>query len=65
VLDFSKSRAGTDAEPYVSGPGTVDPARSYRVATTDYLANVAYKDVFECEKTKSGLRVRDELRKRL
>jgi 5'-nucleotidase len=35
--------------------------REYRVATTDYLANVAYK--FTCDKT--GLRVREELRKRL
>ena len=35
--------------------------REYRVATTDYLANVAYK--FTCEKT--GLRAREELRKRL
>lgn len=37
------------------------PKSQYRVATTDYLANVAYK--FSCEKT--GLHVREELRKRL
>jgi 5'-nucleotidase / UDP-sugar diphosphatase len=38
-----------------------EPQSQYRVATTDYLANVAYK--LACEKT--GLRVREELRKRL
>ena len=36
-----------------------------RVATTDYLANVAYRDVFVCDQQKTGLKVRDELRKRL
>ena len=58
VLDFSD-------ETYVSGAPPVDPARTYRVATTDFLANVAYRDVFTCEKTKTGLRVREELRKAL
>lgn len=38
-----------------------EPGKTYRVATTDYLASVAYK--FTCDKT--GLRVREELRKRL
>jgi 5'-nucleotidase len=38
-----------------------DPKPQYRVATTDYLAYVAYK--LDCERT--GLRVREELRKRL
>lgn len=38
-----------------------EPKSQYRVATTDYLAFVAYK--FDCERT--GLRVREELRKRL
>lgn len=37
------------------------PREQYRVATTDYLANVAYK--FTCDKT--GLRVRELLRKEL
>ena len=41
------------------------PAPSYRVATTDFVANVAHKDTFECEKTKTGIRVREEMRKRL
>ena len=63
VLDFSASRAGTDSESYVAGVTTIDPARTYRVAAADYLANVAYRDVFTCEKKKTGLRVREELRK--
>ncbi|HUP59041.1 MAG TPA: metallophosphoesterase [Thermoanaerobaculia bacterium] len=62
VLDFSASRAGTDAEAIVSGTAT---RAEVRVATTDYLANVAYRDVFLCEKEKSGLKVRSELRKTL
>lgn len=49
-----------DDEMYVSGP--VDPSRTYRVATTDYVAFVAHKDVFTCEKTRTGKRVRAELR---
>jgi 5'-nucleotidase len=55
--------AGEDS--FVSGPGTIDDVRNYRVATTDYLANVAYRDAFACEKSTSGLKVRDELRKSL
>ncbi len=51
------------AESFVSGPPSIDTARAYRVATTDYLAHVAYRDVFTCDKQKTGLRVRDELRK--
>lgn len=39
-----------------------EPKSQYRVATTDYLAHVAYK-LPSCEQT--GLRVREELRKRL
>ena len=46
-------------------PLTIDPARSYRVATTDYMARVAHKDLFPCDVTPTGLRVRDETRKRL
>ncbi len=63
VLDFSASRKGTDSESYVSGPGSIDPAKTYRVATTDYLANVAYREVFVCDREKTGLRVREELLK--
>lgn len=52
-------------ESFVSGPASIDPARVYRVATTDFLAHVAHRDVFTCEETQTGLRVRDEVRKRL
>ncbi len=58
VLDFS-------SETFAAGVPPVDPERTYRVATTDYLAFVAYKDVFLCETARTGTRVRDELRKRL
>lgn len=47
-------------ESYVAAPA-IDPAATYRVATTDYLANVAYKDVFVCERENTGLHVREEL----
>lgn len=65
LLDFGSSRKGSDAEPFVSGPEVIAPGRTYRVATTDYLANSAYREVFACEKTATGLRVREELRKAL
>jgi 5'-nucleotidase/UDP-sugar diphosphatase len=55
--------AGDDS--YVSGPASVETTRSYRVATTDYLAYVAYRDAFACDKSMSGLKVREELRKSL
>ena len=45
--------------------GTIDPAGTYRVATTDYLANVAsrYREFFtNVAKKPTGLRVRDEVR---
>jgi len=43
----------------------IDPSRTYRVATTDYVASVAHKGVFPCDVTRSGLRVREETRKGL
>jgi 5'-nucleotidase / UDP-sugar diphosphatase len=42
-----------------------NPAPTYRVATTDFVATVARKDVFDCDGTRTGLRVREEMRKRL
>ena len=50
-----------DDEMYVSEP-RIDPERAYRVATTDYVANVAYKNVFTCDKEKTGKRLRNELK---
>ncbi|HEX8411911.1 MAG TPA: metallophosphoesterase [Thermoanaerobaculia bacterium] len=43
----------------------IEPASEHRVATTDYMAHVAYKDAFACDKKMTGLRVREELRVRL
>ena len=66
LFEETKSRGGSDSEPYVSGrPSSIDPSSTWRVATTDYLANLAYRDVFTCETQKTGLRVREELRKAL
>lgn len=65
LLDYNTSRKGTDDESYVTAPASIDPAKTYRVATTDFLANVAWKDELQCEKAKSGLKVREELRREL
>jgi 2',3'-cyclic-nucleotide 2'-phosphodiesterase (5'-nucleotidase family) len=63
LLDYEKSQSGTDAESFLSGVDAVDPERTYQVATTDYLAFIAYKDVFTCDRVRTGLRARDEVRK--
>jgi 5'-nucleotidase len=63
TMPGAQLQRAADAEMYVSEP--IDPARTYRVATTDYVAFTAYKDVFTCEKERTGKRVREELRQRL
>jgi 5'-nucleotidase/UDP-sugar diphosphatase len=63
LLDVNASRKGSDSEAYVDGAPAIHPARTYRVATTDYMANVAWKDSFDCEKSATGLKVREELKK--
>jgi 5'-nucleotidase len=68
LLAYGKSRQGSDSFAIVAAPSAIDPARTYRVATTDYLARVApgYRDFFAgLTAETSGLRVRDELRRRL
>jgi 5'-nucleotidase/UDP-sugar diphosphatase len=68
LLAYGKSRQGSDSFAIVAAPKTIDPAATYRVATTDYLARVApgYRDFFAGLTAETpGLRVRDELRKRL
>lgn len=68
LLAYGKSRAGSDSFAIVAAPKAIDPAAMYRVATTDYLAKVApgYRDFFAGLTTEApGLRVRDELRKRI
>jgi 5'-nucleotidase/UDP-sugar diphosphatase len=49
-------------ESYVAAPA-IDPNAGYRLATTDFAAFVAYKDVLACDKERTGLKVREELRK--
>jgi 5'-nucleotidase len=68
VLAYSESQAGTDSTSYVIGADPLDRARTYRVATTDYLARVApgYRDLFaSLTPRKTGLHVRDELQRAL
>ena len=68
LLAFGASLAGSDSFAIVAGGDFIDPAKTYRVATTDFLAHVAsgYRDFFTGRsEEKTGLRVREELRKRL
>jgi 5'-nucleotidase/UDP-sugar diphosphatase len=65
LLDHDASQRDTDTASYVVRPDKIVAEQNYKVATTDYLAYVAYKDVFTCERAMSGLRVRDEVRKSL
>lgn len=68
LLAYGKSRQGSDSYAIVAAPNAIDPAQIYRVATTDYLARVApgYRDFFSGIAAETpGLRVRDELRRRL
>ena len=46
-------------------PIAIDPAKTYRVATTEYLAKVSAYKTFFGEVQKTGMYVRDELRKTL
>jgi 5'-nucleotidase len=65
LLDHDASQKDTDTASYIARPDKIVPDQNYKVATTEYLAFVAYKDVFTCDVAKSGLRVRDEVRKTL
>lgn len=65
LFDAIEHRKGTDSYCYIARPEVIDPAKTYRVAATDYVARIAYRDAFACEAQASGFRVRDELRKRL
>ena len=55
VLDYSD-------DSYTDAPAQIENTRTYRIATTDYVADVAYRDVFLCDKTRTGIRVRERLR---
>jgi len=66
LLEVAKS--GADGGVYIEGDAAPDPAKRYRVATTDYLARVAtaYRDAFAgAVINATGLRVRDALWKSL
>jgi 5'-nucleotidase len=68
LLAYGASRAGSDSFAIVAAPVTIDPARTYRVATTDFLARTAvgYRDFFAGVTAETpGLHVREEVRKRL
>ena len=67
LLEYGRSRQGSDSFAISIAPSTIDPARKYRVATTDYLAKVAegYRDFFGSSVQASGLHVREEVRKRI
>ena len=62
MLEENARRKGSDSELVIAGEAR---SSSVRVAATDYVANVAYRDVFRCEVEKTGKKVRDEFRKRL
>jgi len=65
LLAYGVSLAGSDSFAIVDGVTTPDPAKTYRVATTDYLAHApGYRDFFANAQA-SGKRVRDEVRKAL
>lgn len=59
LLDAVERRKGSDSFCYIARPEVIDPAKTYRVATTDYVARIAYRDSFPCEPQKSGVRVRE------
>jgi 5'-nucleotidase len=68
LLAYGNSRKGSDSFAIVAAPVVVDPARTYRVATTDYLARTApgYRDFFEGLTPETpGLRVREEVKRSL
>jgi len=66
IVEYSNSRRGTDARSFIVGAESIDAARTYRVAVTDFIARVApgYRELFASYKSEStGLKVREEVRK--
>ena len=51
-------------EVYVARPPAIDPKRTYKIATTDYVTGVAYREFFN-DVQKTGHTVREELASRL
>jgi 5'-nucleotidase len=62
LLAFAETKKGTDSYPYVARPETIYAARTYRVATTDFMAKVAtgYKDFFKGVNG-TGVKVREQV----
>jgi 5'-nucleotidase len=68
LLAYGRSREGSDSVAIVARPDFIDPQKTYRVATTDFLAKTAagYRDFFAGLTPESpGLHVREEVSKRL
>lgn len=66
LVAYSTSRAGTDAVSYIAGADSIDEAKTYRVAVTDFLAKVApgYRELLApFPMTKSGFKVREEVKR--
>ena len=65
LLAFGESRKGTDAYLVTTAVPPLEKQKTYRVAMTDYLARAeGFRDFFLTFDS-IGLRVRDEVRKRL
>ena len=66
LLAYGASRAGSDSAAIVDGVAKPEPSRTYKVATTDYMARTAagYKDFFKNVQS-TGKRVRDEVTRSL
>jgi 2',3'-cyclic-nucleotide 2'-phosphodiesterase (5'-nucleotidase family) len=66
LLAISESKRGSDNVAVLAAPKEIADDHVYRIATTDFLANVAagYRDLFKGAQ-RTGLRVRDEFRKSL
>jgi 5'-nucleotidase len=64
LFAFAETKRGTDSYVYAAKPAVIDSARTYRVATTDFMARVAggYRDFFKDGKG-TGLKVREEVKK--
>jgi 5'-nucleotidase / UDP-sugar diphosphatase len=66
LLAYGASRAGSDSVAIVDGVTKPEPSRTYKVATTDYMArtDVGYRDFFKNVQA-TGKRVRDEVTRSL
>ena len=62
LLALVESKRGSDSYAYMARHPAIDPAHTYRVATTDFMARVAagYKDYFK-EAKGSGVKVREQV----